>query len=97
MTFKVNHKLDFIGSFQFLSSSLNSVVKKLGEDDFKYLNQEFDSKVLDLVKQNGCYSYEYMSDFRKFKEQLLSKKKFYSSLTGNKLLVKSMNMFLMKD
>ena len=31
-----------------LSSSFDSLVKKLGEDDFKYLSQEFDSKVLSL-------------------------------------------------
>ena len=39
----------FIDSFQFLSSSLNSLGKNLGKHDFKYLSQEFDSKVLDLV------------------------------------------------
>ena len=34
---------------------------------------DFDSKVLDLVKQKGFYPYEYMSGFKKFKEELLSK------------------------
>ena len=46
------------------------------------MSQEFDSDVLDLVKQKGCYTYEYMSGFEKFKEQLLSKEKFYSWLAG---------------
>ena len=54
----------------------------MGKDDFKYLSQEFDSDVLDLVKQKGFYPYEYMSDFEKFKERLPTKKQFYSSLTG---------------
>ena len=36
-----------------------------------------------------------MGDFEKFKEQLQSKEKFYSSLTGKKLVIKNMNMFLM--
>ena len=36
-----------------------------------------------------------MGDFEKFKEQLQSKEKFYSSLTGKKLVTKNMNMFLM--
>ena len=45
---------------------------------------DFDSKVLDLVKQKGFYPYEYMSGFKKFKEELLSKEKFCSSLTGTK-------------
>ena len=31
----INNKLDFIDSFQFLSSSLDSLIKKLGKDDFK--------------------------------------------------------------
>ena len=35
-----------------------------------------------------------MSDFKKFKEQLPSKEKFYGSLTGKKLVTKNMNMFL---
>ena len=41
MRFNINSKLIFIDSFQFLSSSLESLVKNLGEDDFKYLSQEF--------------------------------------------------------
>ena len=36
-----------------------------------------------------------MGDFEKFKEQLQSKEKFYGSLTGKKLVIKNMNMFLM--
>ena len=35
-----------------------------------------------------------MSDFEKFKEQLPNKEKFYSSLTGKKLVTKNMNLFL---
>ena len=42
----------------------------------------FDNNVLDLVKQEGFYPDEYMSNFEKFKEQLPSKEKFYRSLTG---------------
>ena len=91
MSFSVNKKLSFIGSFQFLSSSLDSLVKDLAKYDFKYLSQEFDNSVLDQVKQIGFYPYEYMSDFERFKEQLPSQKKFYSSLTGKKLVTKNMN------
>ena len=39
MIFTINNKLRFIDSFQFLSSSLNSLVKNLGKDDFKCLSQ----------------------------------------------------------
>ena len=58
MSFTINNKLSFIVSFQFLSPSLDSLVKNLSKDDFKYLSQEFDNNVLDLVKQNGFYPYE---------------------------------------
>ena len=41
--FTINKKLNFINSFQFLSFSLYSLVKKLRKDNFKYLSQEFDN------------------------------------------------------
>ena len=58
MSFNINNKLVFIES-----SSLDSIVKNLGKDDFKYLSQEFDNKVLELVKQKRFYPYKYMSGF----------------------------------
>ena len=78
LIFNVNNKLSVIDSSQFLSSSLDSLVKNLTKDDFKYLSQLFDNNVLDLVKQKGFNPYECMSDFRKFKEKSLSKEKFWS-------------------
>ena len=80
MRFNINNNLIFIDSFQSLSSSLDSLVKDLAEDYLKYLSQEFDNNVLDLVKQKGFYPYEYLSDFKKFKEE-----KFYSSWTDRKI------------
>ena len=50
MSFTINNKLSFTDSFQFLNSSLSSLVKNLNKDNFKYLSQEFDNNVLDLVK-----------------------------------------------
>ena len=86
ISFSISNKLSFIYSFQFLSSSLDSLVKKnSSKDDFKYLSQEFDNNILDLVQQKVFYSYEYMTDFKRFKEQLPSKEKLYSSLTGQKI------------
>ena len=74
-------KLSFIDSFQL--SSLDSLVKNLGKDEFKYLSEEvFDCNVLGLVKQKVFYPYAYMTDFGKFKEKLTNKEKFYSSLTS---------------
>ena len=50
MSFSTNIKLNFINSFHFLFSSLESLVKNLNKNDFKYLSEEFDSNVLDIVK-----------------------------------------------
>ena len=54
MSLSINNKLCFIDSFQFLSSSLDSLVKNFAKD-FKYLSQESDDIVLDLLKQKGFY------------------------------------------
>ena len=88
MSFDINNKLSFIDSFQFLSTSLDSLVKSLSKDEFKYLSQEFDNIVLDLVRQKGFFRYEYMSDFEKFKVKLPSKERFYSSLTDRNIIDK---------
>ena len=64
----IKNKLSFIESFQFLSSSLHGLVKNLDKDDFKHLSQEFGNNLLDLVKKNRFYPYEYMTDFKKSKE-----------------------------
>ena len=61
MSFTINSKLSFIGSLQFLSSSLHSLVKYLNKDDFKNLNQEIDNNVLGLVKQKRFYRYRTIS------------------------------------
>ena len=42
MSFSINNKLSFIDNLQFLSSSLDSLVKNLAKDDFKNLSQELD-------------------------------------------------------
>ena len=44
------------------------------------MSQELKKNVLDLVK----HPYEYMADFEKSKEELVSKEEYYSSLTGKK-------------
>ena len=68
--------ISFIDSYQFLSSFLDSLVKNLN----KYLSQEFENNVLDLVKQKEFYPYEYITNFEKFKEELPSKENFYRSI-----------------
>ena len=88
----INNKLIFIHTIQFLSFSLESLVKNLGKDDFKYLNKASSSKLLDLIKQKGLYPHEYMSCFKKFKEELPIKEKFCNSFTGKKLMINRMSM-----
>ena len=85
MSFSINDKLSFIDSFQFLRSSLDSLVKNANKDDFKFYSQEFDNNISDLAKQKGFYPYEYLSDFKKFKKELRNEEKFYSLLTGKKI------------
>ena len=52
---------------QFMNSSLDSLVKNLSDNDFKYLSGD----LLELVKQKGVYPYEYTDSFKKvFDEQL---------------------------
>ena len=57
MSFSINIKLSFIESFQFLSSSLDSLIKNLSKDNFEYLSYEIDN-VLHLVKQKEFYPCE---------------------------------------
>ena len=53
MAFFLNKNLVFIDSMQFMNSSLEKLVKNLSDDDFKYLTEEFGSKNLELLKQEG--------------------------------------------
>ena len=81
MTFIINRNLVFIDIMQFMNSSLDSLVKNLSDNNFKYLSEEFSSEFLKLVKQNRVYPYEYMDSFKKFSEDKLPDRcKFFSSL-----------------
>ena len=53
---------------QFMNSSLNKPVKKLSDNDFKYLIEKYGSENLELLKQKGAYLYEYMGSFKRFDE-----------------------------
>ena len=81
MTFTINKNLVFIDSMQFMTSTLDSLVKNLSDHDFVCLSEEFSSEFLKLVKQKGVYPYEYMDSFEKFfEDKLLDKCEFFSSL-----------------
>ena len=48
----MNKSFAFIGSMQFMDSSLEKIVKNMSDDDdFKYLIKEFGSKNSELLKQ----------------------------------------------
>ena len=67
-----------------MNPSLDSLVKNLSDNDFKYLSEEFSGKFLELVKQKRVYPYEYMDSFKKFSENRLPDRcKFFSSLKEN--------------
>ena len=40
---------------QFINSSLEKLIKKLADNEFKYLTQEFGSKNLELVKKKMLF------------------------------------------
>ena len=81
MAFTINTNLIFIDSMQFMNSSLDSLVKNLSDNDFKYLSEEFSGDLLKLVKEKALYPYEYMNSFKKFSENKLpDRSNFFSSL-----------------
>ena len=70
----------FIDSMQFMNSSLDKLVKNLSDEDFKYLVEEFGSENLELLKQKGAYSYEYMNSSERFNEEKLPTKNIFITL-----------------
>ena len=66
MALTINRNLVFIGSMQIMNFSLNSLVKNLSDNHFKYLSEEFRDNLLKLVKQKGVDPCEYMDSFKKF-------------------------------
>ena len=76
MAFTLIKNLVFIDSMLFMNSSLD-----LTDKDFKNLSEEFSNEQLKLVKEKGIYAYEYMSSFKKFRENKSPDRcKFFSSL-----------------
>ena len=61
------------------------------------MSQEFNTNASDLVKQKQFYPYEYISDFENFKEELPSKERFYSFLTGKNVSYKEYEVLKVWD
>ena len=81
--------LRFLDSFQFLSSSLESLTENLkangGHNNFIHFLSEFsDEETAKLLLRKNVYPYDYMSDECKFLEtRLPPKEAFYSSVRGS--------------
>ena len=75
-------ELRFIGSFKFLSSSLDSLVNNLAHGNNEFFGfEDYNESQYKLLIQKGIYPYEYMDDWNRFKETALpSKEAFYSKL-----------------
>ena len=81
MAFTINTNMFFIDSMQFRTSSLDSSVKNLSDNDFKYLSEDFRGEFLRLIKQKGVYPYEYVDSFKKLSENKIpDRPKIFSSL-----------------
>ena len=79
----IKHKIRFIDSFKFMSTSLESLVNNLPDDGFNNLERYYTNDKLSLVKRKGVYPYEYMDSLERFKENKLPPKEaFYSRLMG---------------
>ena len=85
ISFKIDN-LQFIDSFQFMSSSLHRLVSNLPKDKFIYTDLEFKNLEpfqLELLKKKGVYPYSYMDSFSKFEEtELPNKKEFFNDLNN---------------
>ena len=66
-----------------MNSILESLIKNLSDNNYKYLSQEFSSDLLELVKQ-GVYPYDYMNIWavlkKVFEDKLPDRYKFFSFL-----------------
>ena len=79
----IKHKIRFIDSFKFMSTSLDSLVNNLPDDAFNNLEGCYKGEKLSLVKRKGVYPYEYMDSLERLDEtKLPPKEAFYSKLTG---------------
>ena len=79
----IKHKIRFIDSFKFMSTSLDSLVNNLPDDAFNNLEGCYKGEKLSLVKRKGVYPYEYMDSLERLDNtKLPPKEAFYSKLTG---------------
>ena len=83
MAFMLGNHLVFLDSFQFMSSSLDNLIKNLPDEAFKYTKQEFKKEQFNLMKQKGIYPYDHMDCFDRFNETKLPEKQDFYSILNN--------------
>ena len=54
MAFMLGKHLKFIGSFQFMRTSLDKLISNLPKEDLKYTSEEFTGDKLSLLSQKAC-------------------------------------------
>ena len=81
LAFMLGNHLDFIDSFQFMSSSLDKLVSNLSKEALKYISEKFTGKKLSLISQKGVYPYDFMDSFERFDQtEPPNREQFYSIL-----------------
>ena len=83
MAFMLGNHLVFLDSFQFMSSSLDNLIKNLPDEAFKYTKQGFKNEQFNLMKQKGIYPYDHMDSFDKFNETKLPEQQHFYSILNN--------------
>ena len=76
MRFTINNNLSFIQSIQFLTDSLDTLVKNVNKNVFTHFSEKFDNSLLDLVTRKDFCHYEYISDFKNLKKNTKERKCF---------------------
>ena len=77
-------EIRFLDSIKFTLKSLDNLVKGLGPDQFKTLENEMGNN--ELLKKKGVFPYEFMTDFDKLNvSELPPKKNFYSKLNDSNI------------
>ena len=73
--------LRFIDSVQFMSDSLESIVKNF--NNFYHLETDIKNENINLLKQKGMYPYDYMNSWDKLNETKLPPKSLFFSKLNN--------------
>ena len=99
MAFMLGNRLNFIDSFQFMSSGLDKLVSNLPDEAFKYTSEVFNNEKFSLMKKKGVYPYDYMDSFKKFKKkkQSFQQKNSFTDYKHAQKVWKSFNLENMGD